>query len=283
MNILTKICVVVLVVVNLFASAVFIAYANGSENLKQKCENLESARQAAEVTAGNQMVHASLLQTEKATLQSQLVAVESGAREKIDALNVQVGKLETANSAQQINQQGILTQIAGLRTDIQAMEVSRSETIKALAEANRAKEEVQKENTELQGKLAQIEADLRRQAGTIDVLRRDNANLREQTERLSELVAKGGGSSDVGGGGGGNAAPVANVRGQVTAVQGDAVSINVGSAKGVREGMIMVIHRKDLLVGYLRIDEVDVDQAAGVIEEKQADPQQGDAIFQKDV
>ena len=282
MNILTKICVVVLVVVNLFASAVFIAYANGSENLKQKCENLESAKQAAEVTAGNQLAHASLLQAERAALQAALVSEQNSAREKIDKLTADLDREKTANSAQQINQQGILTQIAGLRTDIQAMEVSRSETIKALAEANKAKEEAQKEITEIQGKLAQSEADLRRQAGTIDVLRRDNANLREQTEKLSDLVARGGGSSDVSGGGRGTAS-VANIRGQVLAVEGDLLSINVGSAKGVREGMVLLISRKDQLVGYLRIDEVEVDGAVGVIEEKQADPQQGDAVYQNDI
>jgi len=281
LNILTKICVVVLVVVNLFASAVFIAYANGSENLKQKCENLESAKQAAEVTAGNQLAHASLLQAERAALQAALVSEQNSAREKIDKLTADLDREKTANSAQQINQQGILTQIAGLRTDIQAMEVSRSETIKALAEANKAKEEAQKEITEIQGKLAQSEADLRRQAGTIDVLRRDNASLREQTEKLSDLVARGGGSSDVSGGGRGTAS-VANIRGQVLAVEGDLLSINVGSAKGVREGMVLLISRKDQLVGYLRIEEVEVDQAAGVIQEKQADPQQGDTVFQKD-
>jgi cell shape-determining protein MreC len=95
------------------------------------------------------------------------------------------------------------------------------------------------------------------------------------------MVASGG-AVDAGVAGGQPIALAANIKGQVTAVQGDALSINVGSAKGVREGMVLVIHRKDKLVGYLRIDEVEVDEAVGIIEEKQSDPQQGDTVFQKD-
>ena len=279
MNILTKICVVVLVVVNLFASAVFIAYANGSENWKQKCENLESAKQAAEITAANELAHASLLQTDKANLEKQLVAERGAAQEKISERDAQIVKLEKDKSVFQVSQQGIDTQIAALVTRINTMDVARTALENSLVKANEDKASFQKDITELQGKLAQAEADSRRQDGTIRVLRADVANLREQNERLNALVTAGG--SDAGAGGQA-LAPVVNIRGQVTAVKGEAVAINVGSAKGVHEGMVLVIHRKDKLVGYLRIDEVEVDEAVGVIEEKQSDPQQGDSVYQKD-
>jgi len=279
LNILTKICVVVLVVVNLFASAVFIAYANGSENWKQKCENLESAKQAAEITAANELAHASLLQTDKANLEKQLVAERGAAQEKISERDAQIVKLEKDKSVFQVSQQGIDTQIAALVTRINTMDVARTALENSLVKANEDKASFQKDITELQGKLAQAEADSRRQDGTIRVLRADVANLREQNERLNALVTAGG--SDAGAGGQA-LAPVVNIRGQVTAVKGEAVAINVGSAKGVHEGMVLVIHRKDKLVGYLRIDEVEVDEAVGVIEEKQSDPQQGDSVYQKD-
>jgi len=284
LNILTKICVVVLVVVNLFASAVFIAYANSSENWKQRCENFESAKLAAEITAGNELAHASLLQTERAALQAQLVTERGSAQEKIAELKIQLDKREKDWSALQISQQGIDTQIGALRSEVQTMNSARTALEAALSKANEDKATFQRDITELQGKLAQAEADSRRQDGTIRVQRADIANLREQIERLSSLVASGGGAADTGVASGGQAAfPVANIRGQVTAVQGDALSINVGSAKGVREGMVLVIHRKDKLVGYLRIDEVEVDEAVGIIEEKQSDPQKGDTVYQKDM
>ena len=142
-----------------------------------------------------------------------------------------------------------------------------------LAEAVNKAKESEKAVITLQDELARSEANLRRQSDEIDVLRRDNTDLREQVEKLSEPWAKIAEKSD---------APAANIRGRVTAVQGDAMSVNIGSAQGVHAGMVLVIHRKDQLVGYLRIEEVDVDQSAGVIEKKQVAPKRGDTVFVKE-
>jgi len=72
---------------------------------------------------------------------------------------------------------------------------------------------------------------------------------------------------------------LAKITGKVIDVQDDLLSIDIGSAMGVQEGMRMVIHRKDQFVSYLRIEMVEKDEAVGVIVDKQIDPQKGDEVF----
>jgi len=278
LNILTKICVVVLVVLNLFVAAVLITHSRVSENWKQQCENMVGARDAAVVTAQNQLIHAALLQGEVTKLQAQLNADKNNFQEKIAALQDQLTKTEKDKSELAANQVAFSTGLAGLSTNVGAIEGGRAEMLKALTAANAEKGTAQREAIELQAKLGLREAELKRQEGRIDVLQRDVAQLKDLVEKYSEQLSRGN-VVDASG------TPVAavDVKGQVTAVRGEMLSINVGSAKGVSEGMLMVVHRKGAFVGYLRISEVEIDQAAGVIEEKQSDPQQGDNVYPKGV
>ena len=72
------------------------------------------------------------------------------------------------------------------------------------------------------------------------------------------------------------------INGTLTAVTADNLaSINIGSANGVKRGMEMVIMRSSELVGYLRIEEVDLNASAGIIVEKLLTPAQGDKVVTK--
>lgn len=281
MNILTKICVVVLVVVNLFASAVFIAYANRSENWKQRFNDEKIAREASELTAANELAHASMFQTELANREKQWVAERGVFQEKITERDVQIVKLEAKDKDVQNSLQGINTKMAALTSRLDLMDVTHTEERKTSDKRVEAIAALQKDITDLNGKLVQAEAASRSQDGMVRALRSINADLSEQNKKLAAQMDAGGVSSNAGAASGQPVVPVVNIQGRVTAVDGDTVAINVGRGKGVYEGMVLVIHRKDKLVGYLRIDEVEVDEAVGVIEEKQADPKQGDTVVSK--
>ena len=67
--------------------------------------------------------------------------------------------------------------------------------------------------------------------------------------------------------------------GTILAVREGVASINVGSARGVKRGMKMVVHRGEMLIGYLRIDEVSVQEAAGVITDNKIPAATGDKVF----
>lgn len=280
MNILTKICVVVLVVVAVFISAAVITHANVSGHWKQEFEKEHAAKEVADVMAANSMIHAASLQAKMTDMDRQNRELVGAKDAEITRLKTDVGTVTAEKSSQQTALQGLVTQIAGLRSDVQAMQASREKMQESLSAAQKELASAQEKMVDLEAKLGQRDADIKRYDGQLKVLRTDNANLREQAEKLEAQLAKGGAAVNTE-----DVQPVApaNVRGRVTAVQGDILSINVGSAKGVREGMLLVIHRGDKLVGYLRIDETEVDRAVGVIVEKNADPQQGDGVMPKDI
>ena len=64
-------------------------------------------------------------------------------------------------------------------------------------------------------------------------------------------------------------------------MHGNLVAINVGRFKGVKVGMIFVIHRGDEYVAKLQIDQVELDQAAGVIVDRKSPVKVGDKVINR--
>jgi hypothetical protein len=73
----------------------------------------------------------------------------------------------------------------------------------------------------------------------------------------------------------------AAIRGQVTSIKGSLASISVGSADGVAPGMSFLIYRRGggrpQYLGTLKVSRVDVNQAAGTIEQSEGDIHVGDS------
>jgi len=72
--------------------------------------------------------------------------------------------------------------------------------------------------------------------------------------------------------------PAPSITGTVDSVRGDLVGINIGAAKGIKPGMKLIVYRGTNFVAHLRVQEVDVNQAAGVLTDKQLDPMPGDKV-----
>jgi uncharacterized protein (DUF3084 family) len=100
--------------------------------------------------------------------------------------------------------------------------------------------------------------------------------LQDEIDRLRTQVASGGGA----GAGTAAVAPTSpdQLVGTITAVRGDYASINIGSAQGIQQGMRLVIYRGGDFVADIRVDEVELQQAAGVILDRRLDPMQGDKV-----
>ena len=67
----------------------------------------------------------------------------------------------------------------------------------------------------------------------------------------------------------------------ILAVKEGIASINAGSAKGVRPGMRLIVHRGERLVGYLKIIEVEAQESAGLLVDDVMKAQQGDKVTSK--
>ncbi|MGD8452957.1 MAG: hypothetical protein PVJ57_14150 [Phycisphaerae bacterium] len=75
------------------------------------------------------------------------------------------------------------------------------------------------------------------------------------------------------------AAPVAGpIRGEVTAIDGNYASINIGQTSGVVSGMTFMVHRGESFVAELVVDRVWPDQAGGKLKTIKEEVRPGDAV-----
>ncbi len=278
MGILTKISIVVLVVLILLACPVFITQATVAPEyfLAYKASKTENEINAQAVRAG--MLALQQMTAERDRLAAALTKDTGAMQAEIDRLKADLSS-ERQRTAKLDNDLALINgELAKLRADYQ----SNTERTKALVEQrDDAFKKVQMLNDEtrrLSDQLKQTQLDMDRQGGIIKTLREQ---LAERDDRLRQMEQQFGVKAPPA------AAPEAReaaprpavpINGTVTSVRGDLASINIGSAKGVQPGMQLIIYRGAEFVAKLRVDQVDVGQAAGVISDKRLDPLQGDKV-----
>ncbi len=284
MSTLTKISVVILVVLVLLACPVFITMATILPHYKDLYEakskenrilamNLEAKelaiRQLAETkkadTARNESMQAeNTAELNKAHAEAAALKAEKAQLEdKLNQMNAELAKL-AASDKRHADQMDVLTkQVADVRD-------SRDK----LAEENRRLME--------DGKQAMLQRD-RQEA----LAKRYQEQLAESRDREKDLqkrleAAKSGGGTAAGAPSAAQPAPAGtgNITGTIDEVKGDVASINIGSAKGIRQGMRLIVYRGDTFVGYLQVAEVGLEDAAGFVDGKLA-AKVGDRVTDK--
>jgi chromosome segregation ATPase len=280
LSILTKICIVLLVVVALLVTPIFIAQATVPANyriayereLQQKKAALQTSRQyqIAAVNARDQLTRIQKassadkaeLQREKAKLQRELDAKElrvAGLTGKLDQVQQSLEKLQIAYNKEIEYRDSIVSQLKECREDA---------------------DDLRAQNRQLSNSLRQEQSQVARLKKALDLQEEIVAEKNREIEKLNEKIteyqrtgavaSREDGESEV-------TAP-SNISGTVTAVRDNLASINIGSAQGVKEGMKLMIYRGDNFVSYLRIEEVRVDQAVGTIAGQQLQPMQDDKV-----
>ncbi len=276
MNILTKICIVILVVLSLVSSGVFIKYASEQANYKNLYNMEHQNKLAAEQTARH---YALALETSSQNLKDDLDNEKKAHTESKNLIASQqktIATLQAENVTLKSDKQTLQSDITRLTLNEQKS-TQITETIRQ--QLQKATEEVQKLNEEinaLTGGLKEAVARADRQEKVVRLLREQ---LHEERERIKALIASGGTEQA----GDKDSVAVADVEitGNITSVDQNIAEVDVGSAKGLKSGMKLIVYRNDKFVAYLRIEEVDVDSAAGVIEKKQLDPIVGDKATTK--
>jgi uncharacterized phage infection (PIP) family protein YhgE len=268
-----------MVVASLVASVVFfnmatmpINYRAWYEQEKQAYKNLEakSTELAAALARKNDEVN----QTRQG-LSTQLAE----ARQERDAAQARVKDL-TVQLGQSQNQ---LSSISSKLTEVEKTLASQQETTaaqgKSLQEAydrlNKASEErailadslkeAQKQNELLNKSLVISQRNLENEKASAEVL----SNKLRDLERIAPDAVRTAETDPI--------APP-GIAGTVTAVSGNLASVNVGSAHGVKEGMRLIVYRGDQFVGHLKVEQVEVNEAAGMVINKRLDPIQGDRV-----
>jgi myosin heavy subunit len=273
LNILTKICIVVLVVLVLVACTVFINMATEPQSWRQYY-NMEKQKADLNLQAARyEKLHAERLSQELKESREKatgLAADLAAARKDRVPTPEQIMAAELRKTLDEQH-----TKLTALQADANAM-VKRNQALsdqleekrKTIEELQNDTRKVHTENTELRGKLERADR----------VVRSLQRQLQDRDERIHELeqqVARG----PVGAGEGIKSPTTgAKVAGTVTTVRGELASINIGAAQGVTRGMKLYIYRNDRFVGYITVSEVEEGEAAGVISDKQVDVLPGDQV-----
>lgn len=285
MNILTKISVVLLVIIVLVACPVFIKQATVIPHYKDLLE--KEARQttllAQHLSAKEGVIKGIKAELEKA--QSELAVVRRDKDSQITSLNAELRKSQISlTSAQalatrlqaQSDQAEKNAAAAGARTD--AIAAAAAELRKTINKLTQDIVVVKDQNAQFQASLKRAEELVRvykeQQAETVLKLETAQsliAKYRQHVPNIDQIIAGKTGTSGVGGGG-------VDVNATILAVSEGIASINAGTAKGVKAGMRLVVYRGGQFVGYLKISEVDAQEAAGIMVDSVLTAQRGDKV-----
>ena len=272
MSILTKTCIVVLVIVVLLACPVFVMKATVDPIYRDRFEQEQLKSKLAEQDAAHTKVALALAAKERD------VAVERAA--EAEARRVRdMGDLATVKAQVENDLAAMKTTVAQLTARLEAAQaISQS----AVARASSLDVQAGKDRTRISVLVqdnAQLKADVRTTQGRFDLadklLRIAREDLGDLEKRYKELLARGGARVVTG------EAPVApaDISAAIaTVLKTGIASIDVGSARGIRRGMKLVIHRDGQFLAYLRITLVSPDDSAGLVVGKRADVKPGDRV-----
>jgi hypothetical protein len=280
LSILTKICIVILLVLILIGSAVFIHAAVLAPNWKD-------AYQRQEAYAKLQVMEMQLAQLaakrDNAMLKRVRMRLEDDlqdARADLDAAKGELAQknVEAASMRSELSSLG--AKLAGLEKTA-AGYLQRNKTLASQLDQTRVDlNDTTKKLQDMTKQWQQAVAASERQDKLVKVLREEIAERDRQIEELTVQVEKareaGAGAGEVEGPGPTQVGTP--ITGTLLAIKDNVASINVGSAHGVKPDMKMIIYRGGKFVGYLQVEEVAVNEAAGLVTDTQLQPVKGDKV-----
>lgn len=282
----TKIFIILLSVASIFLSAAVIAFVGSTQNYKADFDT-----QSQEV--------------------SNLRSNEAGFYQRMEAKNFQMKELEKRYAATIARLEG---EMQSLGADKRTAETERNEAISkvnawsgtvagfetTIANLNQSLElaesqlkDLRKKDIESDAKLAGLESQLYEKIVQMKQLGADLRNLREQKksieDRLNSLAGTDGGYTSPGVTTTREKVTVAPttlpvgaaIKGQIIDVGDSLVTMNVGSADGVKPGTVFYVIRGDMFICNIKVTNVDVNVCAGTTYRKTVQPRTGDSISTK--
>ncbi len=201
------------------------------------------------------------------------------ASSKVGQLQSDIARAESEKSSAEAINRGLIAQL-------QSSESTRQEYRKQRDGLEIKNIDLSKRNTELNDRTNELTAQIAVMAEQKRHFEQQINILRAENDKLAS-TGRGGSSGnafeDPTGAAMGHvvaSSPVAKIaiRGEVIDVSGDIITLSIGAADNVKEGMVFVVHRDDQYIGDIRISLVSPKQAAGrpVGNDFQAEP--GDSV-----
>lgn len=265
MSILTKTCIVVLVVVVLLACPVFIKQAMVTPNYKGLWEK-EQRRSALLLQYGEHTrlaLNKSQYERNEATKRADdadAAKLEDGAKAHADIVNLRLAKTEAEARARRLDVDNAV--LANMAKDA----MKRLDDALALNSQYRTKiAALGQANASIADLLAAARASLRSANELAKVYRDREAVAVRDLEEAKEVIAKYIAEKGPLKGGTDGQPGTVKIRATILAVREGIASINAGAAKGVKPGMRLVVYRNAQFVGWLKVIEVEAQEAAGLV------------------
>lgn len=277
MSTMTKVFVVLQAVLTIAVTSLFIGFAAQTENWKQLATTYQAARDAAVAQE----------QASQAAAQSAIAMAEDRARKLTDDLLAAQRELvslkEELASARSERTTAVNEKLASEagRTKLQEILDVTTGELKAAQKENST---LLASNIDLQSRNARANARVLELTTNVTILTDEVRNMQERLAAAERQISSSSGARGARGAMGETvgATPIVKgeIRGQVTDVQGNYASINVGESTGVQPGMVFLVYRGgDQYVGDIQIDTVRPSESGGrVVLRAQGDIRSGDSV-----
>ncbi|MDB5297618.1 MAG: hypothetical protein JWO31_3601 [Phycisphaerales bacterium] len=271
MSVLTKVCVVLLVVLSIMMTSATIVLVNKQENPTQRAALAEATAAAANGRAQAAQQEAIAARGDRDARILEAEARQSALRQTTDTLTSQIAGMQTQLAAAQAAQakseadaSGAALASAGALRTVEAQQKVINDTAARLTG-------IEKQYTETQTRLAQQTQELDGARATIRRLREDAVAMTDQLDSLKQTAGKGAATgADPQRAGGGE--PAISLRGVIknkrTIAGSEWATISLGSSSAVTKGMQFKVIDQDRnnFLGYLTVDTVEENQAVGKLE-----------------
>lgn len=279
MSILTKILAVLLSVFSLLLAGMVITFVGNTNNYKAMYQDELATNRVlqADLATKEELFNTQVKKADELniSLQQQLQDLEADKNQLASDLR-KAQRLAQQYQADADNWKGVM---AGFEQSVRNLQTSLSKTQEQLDDARAQGIKDQKE-------LNQITADLYEKIVQLQSLEAERRRLLEQKKELESKVvsapvqttmpvtplpqtAR-------------PAAPVmatsSDIKGLVSEVGQNLITISVGSADGVKDNMVFHVTRGDRFLCDILITNVDINQSAGVLDLVQETPQVGDTV-----
>jgi len=276
LNILTKICVVFLVVTSLVAAVVFINLATVPQNWRDKYNREEKAHSLLKAKSQGQDEINSQLSSDLNNLRKSLAEQKTKAQAQQAMLIADKGRLNLV--------------IADLNRKLAASATTPRDAGKAATEylykqqqalkaAWDAESKAKLKMIELESQLLAEQAKNKRLEKALRVTQEKAQSQKDMITRLNDRLgelevlkeSKPGQTLSA-------PLPATKLTGTISDVNDNLASVNIGSAQGLKAGMKLIVYRGDQFVGHLKIETVGASESAGVIVSRRLAPQRGDKV-----
>ena len=280
MSILTKIFVVLQVVLVLLACPVFITQATVAPNYRDLWEKEKDRSKMYAQSAQHAGLAMNMLREQLTRAENKANDAEAQRSKRESELLADKAEVQTAYAGLEAIIKRMTAEMQGQQAIVQDFS-RRYDLLTKQGRTQRDKiNELIESNNRMNSMLKDEQTKVERIGKIAKVYSEKIVELQDKIEELNiELVRyKRGDKAPMPGGKDDRIPDTPPIEGTILAVDGAIASINVGSARGVRRGMRLVIYRGSNYVGRLHIVEVNARSAAGSVVDSPLQPQIGDKV-----